>query len=410
MFTPWLFAFSICTIYLVSEVVVAVPPTFNEDMQTVFEWYYLDFVFESDTQRQAAIQSGKYNYTTNAPIDVDIWRDKIFVTIIRDEGVPSSLNVISNEQGKGGPLLKPYPNWNWTNTDCTGITSVYRVAIDRCNRLWVLDTGIIGNNAVCPPQLLVFDLLTDNLIERVQIPHDVAVNTTSGKGLLVTPVVQTFGFRCSRTFVYLADVEGYAILVYDGNSIRRITSSALVSDPAYRTYTIDDVSFTFDDGPVGMAISPLTQTLYTSPMTSHNMVSIKTRELIQSPSGNANFTQYTDVLTTQSSAKAMSRVGTLFFGLVGNTAIGCWHEFRRLTSDNIVVIAQNSETLQFTSGMKVKESLSWYGGETLLVLTNRFQRIATGTLNFNEINFRILKAQVNSLISGTLCMPPSFGR
>lgn len=56
--------------------------------------------------------------------------DKTFVTILRNNGVPSSLNVISNKIGNGGPLLEPYPNWSWAeNQNCSGITSVYRVAV-----------------------------------------------------------------------------------------------------------------------------------------------------------------------------------------------------------------------------------------------------------------------------------------
>lgn len=70
--------------------------------------------------------------------------DKTFVTIIRDSGVPSSLNVISNKIGDGGPLLEPYPNWSWAkNQNCSGITSVYRVAvIKNCFHI-----GIISYNA-----------------------------------------------------------------------------------------------------------------------------------------------------------------------------------------------------------------------------------------------------------------------
>lgn len=44
--------------------------------------------------------------------------------------MPSSLNVISNKIGNGGPLLEPYPNWSWAkNQNCSGITSVYRIAV-----------------------------------------------------------------------------------------------------------------------------------------------------------------------------------------------------------------------------------------------------------------------------------------
>lgn len=57
-------------------------------------------------------------------------KDLTFVTVIRDEGVPSSLNVISDKRGPGGPLLTPYPNWNWTSTkSCSNIISVYRVSV-----------------------------------------------------------------------------------------------------------------------------------------------------------------------------------------------------------------------------------------------------------------------------------------
>lgn len=60
-----------------------------------------------------------------------------------------------------------------------------------CDRLWVLDSGLINNvRSVCPPQLFVFDLNTSQLLKQVKIPHDIAVNTTTEKGALVTLSVQ----------------------------------------------------------------------------------------------------------------------------------------------------------------------------------------------------------------------------
>lgn len=43
-----------------------------------------------------------------------------------------------------------------------------------------------------------------------------------------------------------------------------------------------------------------------------------------------------DILWTQASAKAVSRSGAVFFGLVNDTSIGCWNEFRSLNRENIV--------------------------------------------------------------------------
>ena len=410
MLTSWLLALCIGAVHLGSRSVAASPPPLNRPLKLIHEWKYMDFEFENETQRLQAIQSGQYNHTKCFPIDVDRWRDLTFVTVIRDEGVPSSLNVISKKKGDGGPLLKPYPDWSWTKTDCTGITSVYRVAIDCCERLWVLDTGVLGTKAICPPQLLAFDLRTSKLLERVTIAHDVAVNTTSGKGLLVTPIVQTYGGRCEETYVYMADAEGYALLFYNHKTktTRRFTSSALVYDPqlSSTTYTIEKQSFTLEDGPVGMALSPMSQELYFSPMSSHNMDSIDSNAVIEAKNNDLPFKEYKNVLRTQSSAKAMTYEGTLFLGMVNNTAIGCWHEFMPLEEKYIVVVSQNSETLQFTSGMKVKTTAQ--GMEELLVLTNRYQKIATGTMNFSEVNFRILSASVKEMIFGTLCQPILF--
>lgn len=60
-----------------------------------------------------------------------------------------------------------------------------------CDRLWVLDSGLINNfQPVCPPKLLAFDLNSSQLLKQVKIPHDIAVNTTTGKGRLVTLSVQ----------------------------------------------------------------------------------------------------------------------------------------------------------------------------------------------------------------------------
>ncbi|CAK9802743.1 Major royal jelly protein 2 [Anthophora plagiata] len=379
-------------------------------LNVIYKWKYMDFLYDSEEQRQAAIKSGEYAPTSNYPIDVDRWNKETFVTIIRSKGVPSSLNTVSDQTGNGGPLLKPYPDWSWTNTsNCDGITSVYRVAIDRCDRLWVLDNGVIDDTHTCPAQLLIFDLNTSNLLKRVKIPDNIARNSTTGKGLLITPVVQTFGPNCRHTNVFMADVDGYALIVYDGLSLRRFTSRSLVYDPKATTYTIEGESFELQDGPVGMALSTCTGMLYLSPMSSHNLVAVNSQAITLPESGIAQFKSYNDILTTQASAKAISKTGTLFFGLVNDTSIGCWNEFKPLTRNNIDIAAKNRTTLQFVSGLKIKDTEE---GEILLAFTNRYQKIATGSLDMTEVNFRILSGRVKNLLEGTKCQPrnPSYPR
>ena len=68
--------------------------------------------------------------------------------------------------------------------------------IDQCNRIWVLDTGIFGTDRLCPAKLLIFDLYTNRLVDTLEIPENVARNNYNGEGLLITPIVETYGTYC----------------------------------------------------------------------------------------------------------------------------------------------------------------------------------------------------------------------
>lgn len=54
------------------------------------------------------------------------------------------------------------------------IISTFRIRVDECDRLWVMDTGladILGNPMqISPPALVIFDLKTDKLIRRYTFP------------------------------------------------------------------------------------------------------------------------------------------------------------------------------------------------------------------------------------------------
>lgn len=51
----------------------------EHSMNVIHEWKYLDYDFDSNEKKQAAIQFGEYDYTKNYPFDVDQWHGKIFV-------------------------------------------------------------------------------------------------------------------------------------------------------------------------------------------------------------------------------------------------------------------------------------------------------------------------------------------
>lgn len=98
--------------------------------------------------------------------------------------------------------MTPYPNWEANKVESDGtqtqerigghdnaakaqiveggladnssIISTFRVRVDECDRLWVMDTGladILGNpKQITPPALVIFDLNTDKLIRRYTFP------------------------------------------------------------------------------------------------------------------------------------------------------------------------------------------------------------------------------------------------
>lgn len=58
---------------------------------------------------------------------------------------------------------------------------------------------------------------------------------------------------------------------------------------------------------------------------------------------------------TQAIAQAMDRNGNLFFGVEDPIGVACWDTDRPYSRENIKVVVQDSQTLQFASGLKVEK-------------------------------------------------------
>ena len=70
------------------------------------------------------------------------------------------------------------------------------------NRLWVLDTGILDGSLEnnCNPQLLVFDLENDQLVQRNEVPYRIGYNN-NGVSLLANLVISVNGENYDSTTV-----------------------------------------------------------------------------------------------------------------------------------------------------------------------------------------------------------------
>lgn len=67
----------------------------------------------------------------------------------------------------------------------------------------------------------------------------------------------------------------------------------------------------------------------------------------------------------------MDSNGNMWFVLLNPVALVCWDSSLPYSSDNIKVVEENNETLQFASGLKIIKNSSH--DEEIWIITNRFQ-------------------------------------
>ncbi|XP_018401267.1 PREDICTED: major royal jelly protein 1-like [Cyphomyrmex costatus] len=361
--------------------------SFGIKVNYIYEWKYADFVWESNEQKEDAINSGTYNRSTCPLFDVDKAEDgRIFVTASRElgPGAPATLATVTDEIGPGGPLLRPYPDWSWHNSNCTcdGIVSVIRVYI-RCNHIFVLDSGTIGPDQICNPKLLIFNLKNDTLVKTIYIPFDIASNTT-GTGVLIAPFVYV-SCECThfldKMIVFMADVRGKGLVVYDSStkSMCRIESDYMI--PTGNFISIVNQKFPYEGGV--FSIVTLHDELYYFTTPGMKIYKIKIESLLKCPSKKTANQQTKVAIKLPSYSGQIASAGhSIFYSDTDRNIILGTNVFKK-SDANTVTLAQNDEKLQAISSLKA--SFYW---NKLIGLSDRFHLFVLGTVNLNEINFR----------------------
>ncbi|KAK0162393.1 hypothetical protein PV327_006173 [Microctonus hyperodae] len=106
---------------------------------------------------------------------------------------------------------------------------------------------------------------------------------------------------------------------------------------------------------------------------------------------------------SQAGVQATSKRGVIFFQLVQLMSVACWNIEQPFIRDNIEILVFDAQALQYVSGIKV--ITNHRGDEELWLNTNRLQKIINKSQNPTEINFRIIKGNVDHIINGTKCNP-----
>ncbi|KAJ8678877.1 hypothetical protein QAD02_014664 [Eretmocerus hayati] len=389
------------------------------ELKTVFEWKYIEFLWDSAEQRDSYIANGGYDHTRILPIDVDKDRGgRVFVTLFPNEGTPATLAIVSEEYSgqRSGPYLYPYPDWSWHERgNCSGLTGVYRIAIDDCNKMYVLDSGYVGHQYKCPAQLVIFDLKTDEMIQRIPIPHDVSHNIRN-ESRLVTPVLETRGPNCDLANVFMADTVGSGLVILNNNTqpprLFRLEAEVFNVDEKYSMMSIANETFDLPDSLIGLVVSPQLfpkegRDLYFRPLASLGLHSANTRVLERSTFGQTiAYRSSPGMLPSQATVMGVTSYGTIIFGLTNELALGCWNRYRDMDPRNLGIIAQDAKRLQFISGLKVLSENRTNGVEEVWILSNRLQKLWSGSMNYDDVNFRVMKSPVDDLIRDTICEPP----
>lgn len=150
-----------------------------------------------------------------------------------------------SENESGSPKLKPYPNWEAHNLRNNGngagkIANVFRLNVDVCDRLWLVDQGVAdllgGQIVIHNPKIQVYDLNKDQLIKEYTLPTHFIKNDS----LLSNIIADVKNKNCDEAFAYIADCGANALIVYDleKDESWRITHHFFHFDPLSGDYFV----------------------------------------------------------------------------------------------------------------------------------------------------------------------------
>jgi len=356
-----------------------------------------------------------YIYENNIPMGANQWRNKLFVTVPRRRaGVPSTLNYlwINNTQKHNVPLI-PYPNWEINQLPTAGehdhLVSVYRTAVDACDRLWMVDTGLIeipGNNTrVLPPSIVIVDLHTDQVIRRYTLKSSdyLSVSTLASLVIDVTPST------CNEAYAYIPDLSGYGLIVYSfqENDSWRVAHNYFYLESLAGEFNVGGIHFQWNDGVFSLGLSDIKsdgfRTIYFHSMAGNHIYSVSTRILTNRELATRSYHENDFKVEidrgqgSQTSASDLHKPsGILFLALVNQNALGCWNTHKAPKLENFDIVHRDDQKFIYPSDIKVY-------GDKVIVLTNTMPVFLYSQLNYDQTNFRIWTASVNEAGKNTTC-------
>lgn len=353
------------------------------------------------------------------PLGIDRWRDQLFITTPRWKlGTPFGLSTVSLNSNFENPILEPYPDAKahspLENFDCKKMISVYRTFVDECDRLWVLDAGIVETlskrRQICPPKIIIFNLKNKKEILSYDFPKD----QVKEDSLHTSIVVDVPNGQCKKAFAYVTDIWRYGIVVYSLEKKKswRTTSNLHFPDPRATDFTVSGQNFQWVDGTFGLSLAPLEPNgdryMFFHPMSSFTeffvTTSVLKNEALWKNNGTSNG-DFTPIGTRgrkgQAATGGITESGVQIYGLVQRASLGCWDIHKPYTIANQGVIAQDELKINFPGDVKIDRA----SPQHIWLLSNNLPTFFYANLDYGKINFRIMALSVDKAVAGTICDP-----
>ncbi|XP_037820661.1 L-dopachrome tautomerase yellow-f2, partial [Lucilia sericata] len=337
-------------------------------------------------------------------------------------GVASTLNYVDLNSNDKSPKLMPYPSWEANKVpkekiedgyklkDNSTIISTFRIHADHCDRLWVLDTGladILGEGKqVTGNAIVIFDLKTDKLIRRFNIPKE----QIKQDSFFANIIVDSDRSECNNAYAYVPDLGAYGVVVYSfrNDHSYRVKHNFFHFDPLQGDFNVGGVNFQWTDGVFGLAVGPMNPD-HSKDIYFHALASTKefkvsnhvlqNETLATSPNSYYDFKYVGDRgMNGQSTAEVYDKeTGVIFYTQVNKDAIACWNVKKPYTPDNQGLIDSDSHTLVFPNDLKIDAE------GTIWVLSDKMPTYLYKELDPAAVNYRVLMGNNKELIKGTTC-------
>lgn len=386
--------------------------------EVILSWKILDYKFPSPQMRDEFLKTKQFIPENNPLTGIKIFGSRLFVTVPRlRAGVPSTLNYIDLKSitVKGSsPQLIPYPSWNMQKIgNCNALQFVQSMEIDRWGRMWIIDVGrdnIFGDKTVkCPAKLLIIDLATNQILHQHEFPPNVVNPQTNYLNDLVVEC-KTGQWGC---WAYITDCWDAKLVLYSLEEDRSWYvqhSQSMTADPSAMQFHILGGTYTVNSSINGIALSPKRisnhDRLYYNPLSSRSMYSVTTSTLKhafmtgQTKLSDLEVTCHAKNRPSQSGGTMMDSTGLLFMGQMEHNAVSYFNTTKLSSSYSLskvdhlfepeVVIMQDDIDLQWP------DTFAFDNQGYLYLTTCRNQRFFSNTMDFNDVNFRVVRVFVGS--------------